>query len=295
MNNFTYIVPKTLDEAIALRTTHGDCAEYIAGGTDLLVKIKEKRIAPDFLISLGRVLCLKKLYKDEATGELHIGSLTTHRMLEKSDLIRNDYPILHDAVCEIGSTQIRNVATIGGNLVNAVPSADGAIPLIAMDANIKYIGNDGKKFSNLIDFFKGPGKNILKPDEILTEIILPKLLPNTGSAYFKLGRRSAMELPILGVGVLLSMDENFAICRKARIALGVAAPTPMRATKAEALLEGREINEKRLEEAGRIASEESKARDSFRGAAWHRKEMIKTLVKRMGLLSLERARKRRFQ
>jgi len=289
MNNFTYLVPETLDEAISLGAAHGDRARYIAGGTDILVKIKERRLSPEFLISLGRAEELKKIYKNETTGELHIGALTTHRMLEKSSLIQTEYPILHDAVCEIGSMQIRNMATIGGNIVNAVPSADGAIPLVALDAKIKYVGKDEKKTSDLIDFFTGPGQNIFKKNEILTEILLPKPLPRTGSAYFKLGRRAAMELPVVSVGVILSMDADLAVCQKAKIALGVAAPTPIRAKRAEEYLKGKEIARETLEEAGRIASEDSKVRDSFRGAAWHRKEMIKVLVKRMGFLCIERA------
>jgi len=127
MHVFQYLTPRTIDEAISLMESHGERARYIAGGTDVLVKIKEKKVLPDFLISLRHIPDLAYIRHEDARGILRIGSMTTHRMLQKSALIRGKYPILSDAVDNIGSVQIRNVATIGGNIVNAVPSADGAI------------------------------------------------------------------------------------------------------------------------------------------------------------------------
>ncbi len=286
MKKFTYLVPKSIDEAVSMHESHGKHAKYIAGGTDVMVKIKEGKLGPDYLISLKHITSLGQLVLDKESGELHIGALVTHRILEKSSLIRLKYPILNDAVSNIGSVQIRNVATIGGNLVNAVPSADGAIPLIALDARVKFYGPKGEQSEDLINFFLGPGQNILERSEILTEIIVPPLLPHTDSAYIKFGRRAAMELPLLGVGVLISLDEDLKHCIKARICLGVAAPTPMRAMEAERFLEGKIINEKTMNEAGKIAGEESKVRDSIRGVAWYRREMVGVLVKRMGLKCL---------
>jgi len=288
MKNFSYLMPETIDEAISLLESHGEKAGYIAGGTDVMVKIKEGNLSPDYLVSLKHIPAMNDLSLDKESGELHIGALTTHRMLEKSSLIRLQYPILHDAVINIGSVQIRNVATIGGNLVNAVPSADGAIPLIAMDARVRFRGPRGEQTEDLIKFFLGPGQNILEHGEILTEIIIPPLLPRSGSAYIKFGRRAAMELPLLGVGVLLSLDEDMKHCARARICLGVAAPTPLRALEAEKFLAGKVVDEKTLVEAGRIAGDESKVRDSIRGVAWYRKEMVNVQVKRMGMKCLER-------
>ena len=288
MKNFSYLMPETIDEAISLLESRGESARYIAGGTDVMVKIKEGKLSPDYLVSLKHIPAMNDLSLDKESGELHIGALVTHRMLEKSSLIRLQYPILHDAVINIGSVQIRNVATIGGNLVNAVPSADGAIPLIAMDARVRFRGPKGEQTEDLIKFFLGPGQNILERGEILTEIIIPALLPRTGSAYIKFGRRAAMELPLLGVGVLLSLEEDMKHCARARICLGVAAPTPLRALEAEKFLAGEVIDEKTLEEAGRIAGEESKVRNSIRGVAWYRREMVNVQVKRMGLKCLER-------
>lgn len=288
MKKFQYLAPNTLDEAISLHESHGDRAKYIAGGTDIMVKCKEGKISPDYLVSLKRIPGHDRISHDKATGELRIGAFATHRMLEMSDIVRRRYPILHDAVANIGSVQVRNVATIGGNLVNAVPSADGAVPLVALDTVAKIRGTKGERSADLVHFFEGPGQTILERGEILTELVVPPLPPRTGSAYVKFGRREAMELPLLGVGVLLNLEENSNRCAKARICLGVAAPTPMRAIGAEKFLLGKPVDETNLAEAGKIAAEESKVRDSIRGVAWYRREMAGVLVRRMGMKCLER-------
>ncbi len=289
MQKFTYLVPKTLDEAVSLHQSHGDGAMYVAGGTDVMVKVKSGKIAPDCLISLRHVTGgLDQLRVNPHSGELHIGAFVTHRALEMSSLIRQQYPIIYDAVQQIGSVQIRNVATIGGNLVNAVPSADGAIPLIALDARVKIYGTAGEREVDLIHFFEGPGQTVLQRGEILTEIVIPKHSTRTAGAYHKFGRRAAMELPLIGIGVLLSFEEDSNRCTKARVALGVAAPTPMRSLNAEKHLVGKEITEGTLREAGQLAAEESRVRDSIRGVAWFRREMVSVFVRRMGLKCLER-------
>lgn len=288
MKKFTCLIPNTLDEAISLRQSHGDEAMYVAGGTDVMVKVKSGKIAPDYLIYLKHIIGLAQLQVNQDTGELHIGAFVTHRALEKASMIRLHYPIIHDAVQHIGSVQIRNVATIGGNLVNAVPSADGAIPLIALDARVNIYGDTGERNVDLIHFFQGPGQTVLRPGEILTEIIVPKQPARTSAAYQKFGRRAAMELPLIGVGVLLSLEEGSNRCTKARVALGVAAPTPIRTLSAERYLVGKEITEETLSEAGRLAAEESRVRDSIRGLAWSRRDIVAVFVRRMGMKCLER-------
>jgi len=270
-----------------LHGQHSETAKYIAGGTDVIVRVKEGWLEPDYLISLKKIEDLSELHKNDATGELSIGALVTHATLEKSLMIQNEYPIIYDAVSNIGSLQVRNVGTIGGNLINAVPSADGAIPLIALDGVALLHGPDGERSVEVKDLFIEPYKTILKPREILKKITLPPQVPHTGSAYIKFGRRAAMELPLIGIGVLLTVNDDLVTCTKARICLGVAAPTPMRAFDAENLLVGKKIDEKILIEAGKIAADESKVRDSVRGKAWHRKEMIRVHVRRMGLKCME--------
>jgi len=292
MRKFTYLAPKTMDEAISLQQSYGDRARYIAGGTDVLVKIKEGKLAPDFLISLKNIKDQEQPYINHETGELFIGAFNTHRAIEKSSIIQLNYPILHDAVKNIGSVQIRNVATIGGNLVNAVPSADGAIPLIALDGKAHIYGTKGHRSVDLRRFFLGPGQCDLERGEILLEILIPSLPLRSSGAYIKHGRREAMELPMLGVGVLLGLEEDMTTCAQARICLGVAAPTPLRCLEAERYLVGKTVDETSLAEAGRIAGEESRVRDSIRGLAWYRREMVGVLVKRMGLKVLDRVRQK---
>ena len=290
MRKFTYLAPKSLDEAVSLHESYGERAKYVAGGTDVLVKIKEGKLAPDYLISLNGILDQDRPYLKHETGELFIGAFLTHSAIERSSVVRLNYPILHDAVKNIGSVQIRNVATIGGNLVNAVPSADGAIPLIALDGKAHIYGAKGRRTADLRRFFLGPGQCDLERGEILLEIVIPPLLPRTGGAYIKHGRREAMELPMLGVGTQLSLEEDMATCAQARICLGVAAPTPLRCLEAEKYLVGKAVDEAALAEAGRLAAEESRVRDSIRGLAWYRREMVGVLVKRMGLEAFQRVK-----
>ncbi len=287
MKEFKYLSPRTVEEAISFYGQHSETSKFIAGGTDVIVKVKEGWMEPDFLISLKKISELSELNKNEATQELSIGALVTHSTLEKSIMIQKDYPIIYDAVSNIGSLQVRNVGTIGGNLINAVPSADGAVPMIALDGVALLHGPEGERSVPVKDLFIKPYVTVLKPGEILKKITIPPQDPNTGSAYIKFGRRAAMELPLIGIGILLTLDDNFETCTRARIVLGVAAPVPMRAFAAEKILEGEKIDEKILAEAGRIAADESQVRDSVRGKAWHRKEMIRVQVRRMGLKCLE--------
>ncbi len=171
--------------------------------------------------------------------------------------------------------------------MNAVPSADGAVPMIALDGVALLHGPDGERSIEVKDLFIKPYETVLKPGEILKKITIPPQEVNTGSAYIKFGRRAAMELPLIGIGVLLTLDDNQETCTKARIVLGVAAPTPLRAFEAEKSLVGQKINEEILVKAGQIAADESQVRDSVRGKAWHRKEMIRVHVRRMGLKCLD--------
>ena len=281
-----YLRPKSMDEAISLSQRYREKARYIAGGTDVIVKIKDRQIRPEYLISLKGIPALDQITYQGA--ELRIGALATHRALELSAVLRKHFPILTDAVGNIGSVQIRNVATLGGNIVNAVPSADGATPLIALEAGIRLAGPKGERTMPLEDFFTGPGKTVLQQGEILREFIVPRLPPRTGGAYCKHMRRAAMELPILGVSVLLSLAEDMQTCVEARIGLGVMAPTPMRAKKAEAILKGKKLTDDILEKAGKVAASESKPRDTARGEAWYRREMVEVLIPRLAKIAIDR-------
>ena len=309
MKKFDYLKPKTLDEALSLLNQHGKKAKLVAGGTDVIVMMKRKTMSPDVLISLRGVSDLDQIKYD---GSLRIGAMVTHRALEKSDLIRKQFSALADAVDALGSIQIRNVATIGGNVCTAAPSADTATPLLVLGAQVKIKSLKEEKTVSIEEFFMGPGETILKKGEIVTEFIIPKALPNTGSAYWKHQRRLALDLPILGVSVLLTlnkstvscsdmlcttspissilhtMEQDELTCKDVKIALGVAAPVPIRATKAENLLRGKKISDELLEEVAETAAKEAQPRDTIRGEAWYRRDMIKVLVKRMAMKSIER-------
>lgn len=309
MKKFDYLRPKSLEEAFSLLNQFKERAKLIAGGTDLMVMIKQKEIAPEVLISLQEIHELKKI---QYNGNLRVGPLVTHRMIEKSNLIRKEFSALSDAVDVLGSIQIRNVGTIGGNICTAAPSADTVPPLLVLGAQLKLKSLKGERVLPLEQFFLGPGETAIGEGEILTEIFIPKPLPHTGSAYWKHQRRKALDLPILGVAVLLSLDRSTVtcsdllctlssistvlhalenedlICKEVRIALGVAAPTPMRATQAENLLRGKKISDELVAEVAEMAAQEAKPRDTIRGEAWYRREMVRVLVRRMVMRCIER-------
>jgi carbon-monoxide dehydrogenase medium subunit len=309
MKKFDYLKPKTLEEALSLLNQQGKKAKLIAGGTDVIVLIKQKTMAPDILISLRGIPGLDQI---QYNGTLRIGALVTHRAIEKSEVIRKEFSALADAADVLGSIQIRNVATIGGNICTAAPSADTATPLLVLGTQVKIKSLKEEKTVPIEEFFTGPGETILKKGEIVTELVMPKPLPHTGSAYWKLQRRLALDLPILGVSTLLSLDkgtiscsdmlctvspissilhtmeQDELVCKEVRIALGVAAPTPVRAVKAESLLRGKKISDELLEEVAETAVKEAQPRDTIRGEAWYRSDMIRVLVKRMVMKSIER-------
>lgn len=311
MKGYEYYKPKTIEEAISLMGSLEN-AKIIAGGTDVMVLLKQKKIAPQCMVSLRNIPELS--YIDTQNG-LRIGSGTTHTAIDENEYIRRYYSALTDATGRLGSRQIRNVATIGGNICNAAPSADTACPLLALDAKAVIVGSNGLREVSLDEFFQGPGKTILSKTDILKEFVMPKYADNTGSSYIKHTRRQAMDLPILGVAarITVSLTEGSELrckdmfctidsisnilarlkdeglkCEDVMIAMGVVAPRPMRAKKAEAALKGRVVSPELFEEIGNIAASEAAPRDSVRGEAWYRTEMIKVLVKRALIKSIDR-------
>jgi carbon-monoxide dehydrogenase medium subunit len=302
----------TIEEAVGLMASL-DGAKYIAGGTDVMVLIRQKKLKPKNLISIRNIKDLA--YIDTAHG-LKFGAATTHSDIDSHDVIKRTYSALTDATSHLGSWQIRNVATVGGNICNAAPSADTACPLLVLDTMVSIAGPRGPREVALDDFFQGPGKTVLQRGELVKDFVVPAFGENTGSAYIKHTRRQAMDLPIIGVAARITISvgksggelrckdflcttqsttdllQRFAEeelrCEDVRIAMGVVAPRPIRAKKAEAALKGKVISEKILREIGEIALSEASPRDSIRGEAWYRSEMIKVLVKRAILRSIDR-------
>jgi CO/xanthine dehydrogenase FAD-binding subunit len=286
MMDYDYIKPASMKEVFGLLKEYGPKATLIAGGTDVMINIRNRELSPEVLISLRGLNDLRYIRKKNG---YHIGSLTTHRMLEHSDTVRADLSALHDAASQVGSVQIRNVATIGGNICNAAPSADTAGPLLVLDATVVLESTDGRRRVPIADFFTGPSTTVRKGDEVLIEFHIPEETGHFGSAYWKHSRRRAMDLPLLGIAVGLTLSDSEEISN-ARIGLTVAAPVPIRAIKAEEFLKGKPLDDEVLAEAGRIASSEASPRDSLRSKAWYRREMIEVFVPRMAMLAAERIR-----
>ena len=277
--NFIYHAPSSLSTALDLLCKEGEKARVFAGGTDLFVTMKKREAAPEHLINLKGIADLKGIVHDQKEG-VRIGASVTLEEIEHSKIVKEKFSALSDAVYVMASPQIRNLGTIGGNLCSAMPSADTAPPLIALGASVKIVGPRGERKVLVEHFFKGPGESILRSDEILTEILIPGPVENTGGAYLKLMRRHAMDLAQVGVAVCLSLDVENNSCRKAKIALGAVAQTPIRAPMAEQILMNREMSQQLAKEAGKVASREAAPRSSIRASKEYRIAMIEVLTER---------------
>lgn len=287
MRRFELYQPTTTAEAIALLQRHGAGASLLAGGTDLLVEIKESIRAPDVVIDTKRLPELNNFALSPDEG-LRFGALVTAREIETSAAVQKHYRGLWQAVRELGSIQVRNRATIAGNVCRASPSADTLPPLIADGATISMVGPGGERSVLLEAFFKGPGKTVLGAEEIVTGFHVPPPQPGTGKCYIKHGRRKAMELATVGVAVTLVADRGN--CRSIRIALGAVAPTPIRAHKAEAMLTGQPLGDARIAETARMAASESSPISNIRGSADYRRRMVEELTARAIRDAMENAR-----
>ena len=293
MNNFRYFSPRNLNEALALLEELGENAFIMAGGTDLLIRVKKREINPVCIIDLKRIPQLDSILYDDNTG-LKIGALASIADIEKNSLISNQYGALAEAASSIGSVQIRNKGTIGGNLCNASPSADLAPPLIVMNATIRILGKAGERTIKVEDFFLSPGKTVLKHDELLTAVQVPNLPLRSSATYLKFSRRGGMDLAIVGVASLLAINAD-SKCELARIAMGAVAPTPLRAKKAETLITGKKISDEVTEEVAQTASEEAKPISDIRASANYRREIIRVLVKKSISISLQRIESRFYR
>ena len=274
MKKYEYYQPLTLNEAHGIMEKFKGNAKYIAGGTDLMIRVKHGIVEPEALLSLRG---LKELQCLEYDGTLRLGSMTLFRDLERNPLIAERFHALAGAVSVLANPQVRNVATLGGNLCNAAPSADCAPPLLVMDAVLTLEGPGGVRQVPVADFFTGPGKNCLEPAEILSFITIPEMEPNTGTAFLKIGRVS-QDIAIVNAAVLVVMDGKR--CRKARIAVGAVAPTPLRIFKAEAFLEGKELSTDTIEEMAGIVEREVRPITDVRSTEAYRRTVSGVLTKR---------------
>jgi carbon-monoxide dehydrogenase medium subunit len=281
------LFPTTLEEAQSMMAKHNGSSRVIAGGTDVLIKLKRRNITSKYIIDLKGIAALDFIEKDRQG--LRIGAVTTLTDILESPLVRESYPILTDALTVLASPQIRNSASMVGNLCNAVPSADSAPPLVALQAKLKILNGKKERTVPVEDFFTGPSQTVLAPGELVTEIVIPAPPAPGAGAYLKQQLRAEMDLAVVGVGAYLKLDAKKTTCQEAWIALGAVAPIPLRARKAEAALKGKVLDKAIIETAARIASEESKPIDDIRSSAEYRKQIVAVLTKRAIQQCLDRA------
>ncbi len=278
MRAFDLVTATDSRHAIALLAEHGASAKILAGGTDLLVELKSASHTPQVIVDISRAEDLKVIaITDEG---LSIGALVTHTEIMRSPLICGMFPALVDAAHTIGAVQTRNLGTLGGNLVTGVPSMDSGPTLIALDALVTIAGSAGRRQIPLAEFFVGPRKTILKPNELLVEIVIPKQNLGKPAHFLKSGLRKGQALALVNACASLWVDWDMQVFVAPRIALGAVAPTIIRAPQAEAYLEGRAITSEAMAEAGRIAVGDAKPISDFRASAEYRCDLIAVLTKR---------------
>jgi len=276
---FEFYQPASLQEASRILRESGPGGRFLAGGTDLVIAMKEKGLVPKYIVDLKRIAGLSGI-REQGDGSIAIGALTTMREIEISPLITKKYSFLSQSAAEVGSIQIRNRATVGGNMANATPSADVAPALIALNATAKITGASGDRTVPLEEFFRGPGQTVMGTDEILTEITIPKTGPRLVGEYIKFSPREMMDLAYVGVAVAYNLGDSDKKCDGVRIVLGAVAPTPIRAKRAEAALEGQVLTDALAEKVGRIAAEEAKPISDVRSSADYRRAMVGAMTRR---------------
>jgi carbon-monoxide dehydrogenase medium subunit len=282
---FEYLTPRTLAETCSLLAEHGRKAAVLAGGTDLLLRMKRREKTPRYLVSLKNVPGLDKIKSDGRTG-LRIGARTTIRDIQRSPVIKKDFPALAAAADALASPQIRNLATVGGNICHAAPCADMLPPLIALGAKIKLVGPEGRRTLPLEKFYASPFKTVIKDNELLTEVTVPYSAFSRNSVYLRYTFRGAMDYPY--VAIALGLDLEGDRCRDVRIAGSFCShcwtkegcryrcPTPFRAVKTEKLLKGSRLDASLIESAALAASAEAHPVVERE----YKKEIIKVITRR---------------
>lgn len=282
MRKFEYLKPDSIKETISILSRYGGKAQILNGGTDLIVGIRDKIIQPEYVVDIKAIPQLNKITYSEQDG-LHIGATVTLNEISDSKVVQRNYPILAEACKTVGSYQVRNRATLVGNICNASPAADTAPPLLVLEARVNIIGpTGGEKIVPINEFFTGVKKNILKRGEIVTSVTVPPVKDEWTGVYLKQGRRKDVDLATVGVAVVCIRNE-------VRIALGAVAPIPIRAFKTEELLSGKTIDESILEKAGKSALTEVSPISDVRSSQEYREEIIKVLVRR-AILQVKGAR-----
>ncbi len=251
MRRFHLALPRSIEDCLKLLAERGPEAKLVAGGTDLLPQMKNGLIKPAAVIDLSGVADLRVLRREDGAG-LRVGASVVAREIELDPYTRSAYPALAESGALVGSVQIRNLATVGGNLCNAAPSADMAPPLLALEAEAIIAGPRGRRRVPMADFFTGVRRTVLAPDELLVELIVPAPGPRSGGQYLRHTPRRELDIAVVGVASQVTLSDG--VCRKARIALAAVAPTPIRATAAERALEGQPLTAQQIARAPQISA-----------------------------------------
>ena len=276
MRRFELALPRSVDEALKILKERGADARLLAGGTDLLPQLKNGLIKPACVVDLSGVERVRAVQAD-ARG-LRVGAAVAARTLERDATARSTYTSLSESAALVGSVQVRNLATLGGNLCNAAPSADMAPPLLALEAEAVIVGAKGERRVPFASFFTGVRRTVLAPDEMLLEIAVPAPGPRSGGNYLRHTPRRELDIAVVGVASQLTLSNG--VCSKARIALASVAPTPVRATAAEQALEGKPVTPELLEKAAELAIGAAKPISDQRGSADYRRHLVRVLTLR---------------
>jgi CO/xanthine dehydrogenase FAD-binding subunit len=285
ISTFDYKTPNTIEEAIELLWQAEGKAKVIAGGTDLVIGLRSGDYTPQSIIDITRIEELRKI--GEKNGAVSIGAAVTHSEIASSPLVKKYGKILSDAASEIGSPQIRNLGTIGGNIVNASPAADTIPPLMVLNAMGRVVSRGGEKEVPLSQLFKGPYETNLKPHELLVQITFQKLPPETKSSFVRLARRDAMAIARMSVAVVLKMEERGKKIKDVRIAVGSVTPTPQRISEAETFLKGKLSDQRSLQKASLKVSEAMIQRSGIRASTSYKKPVVEALFMRAVKKALE--------
>jgi carbon-monoxide dehydrogenase medium subunit len=282
---FEYVRPNTIPEAIALLQQHGEDAKILSGGQSLIPMMKLRIVRPSYLIDINRISGLSHI-KEEG-GFLKIGGLTREAELESSPLIHAKYPILVDTAHVIADPQVRNLATVAGNLAHGDPANDHPATMLALGAQVVATGPQGERIIPIEEFFLSLFTTALQPGEILTEIRVPVPLARSGGAYFKLERKVG-DFATAAVAAQVTVDANDAV-QKVGVALTNVGPTPIKAKKAEDFLRGKKLDEANIRQAAQLAADDAQPSSDLRGPAEYKKGLVKELAKRALLRAAERA------
>jgi CO/xanthine dehydrogenase FAD-binding subunit len=288
LHAITYEAPTTLEQAVNLLKTYGENGRPLCGGTDILIQMRAGVRRNEHLVDIKNIKELRQLSFDPKNG-LRLGAAVPCIEIYENDMMRRHYPGLTEAAHLIGSLQIQDRASVGGNLCNGSPAADTTPALIALNARARIAGPKGEREVAVEKFCTAPGRTVLEPGELLVELLIPTPAPHSSDAYLRLIPRNEMDIAVVGVGAALTLDGDRV--RSARIALGAVGPTPIFAARAGESLVGKKLDDAALEAAGHLAAEAASPIDDMRGTAEYRNHVTAVLTRRALKIAADRARK----